>query len=106
MEGQAGNLVSVLIGTGGLAWVERPTLAPALIVGIATVAAFITAFYMFRLMGLTFWGKSRVDKAVEPKIHESPWTMTVPLIVLVAEFEPIQALLIPTPGAKRSVQLP
>ena len=30
---------AVLTGTGGLAWVERPTLAPALIVGIATVAA-------------------------------------------------------------------
>ena len=32
----------------------------------------MTAFYMFRLIGMTFWGESRVDKAVEPKIHESP----------------------------------
>jgi hypothetical protein len=30
---------AVLIGIGGLAWVEHPTIAPALIVGIATVAA-------------------------------------------------------------------
>ena len=32
----------------------------------------MTAFYMFRLMGLTFWGKCRVDPHVEPNIHESP----------------------------------
>jgi NADH-quinone oxidoreductase subunit L len=37
---------------------------------------------MFRLIGLTFWGESRVDKAVEPKIHESPPVMTVPLWLL------------------------
>ena len=46
------------------------------------VVALMTAFYMFRLMGLTFWGKSRVDPAVEPKIHESPRSMTVPLVLL------------------------
>ena len=39
---------------------------------IGVVVAVMTAFYMFRLIGLTFWGKSRVDPAVEPKIHESP----------------------------------
>jgi NADH-quinone oxidoreductase subunit L len=44
--------------------------------------AAMTAFYMFRLMGLTFWGTSRVDKAVEPKIHESPRSMTIPLVLL------------------------
>ena len=27
---------------------------------------------MFRLMGMTFYGKSRVDPAVEPHVHESP----------------------------------
>jgi NADH-quinone oxidoreductase subunit L len=40
----------------------------------------LTAFYMTRLMSLTFWGKSRVDAHVHP--HESPPLMTVPLIVL------------------------
>jgi NADH-quinone oxidoreductase subunit L len=49
---------------------------------IGVVVAVMTAFYMFRLIGLTFWGESRVDKAVEPKIHESPRTMTVPLWLL------------------------
>jgi NADH-quinone oxidoreductase subunit L len=49
---------------------------------IGVVVAVMTAFYMFRLIGLTFWGKSRVDPAVEPKIHESPRVMTVPLWLL------------------------
>jgi NADH-quinone oxidoreductase subunit L len=49
---------------------------------IGIVVAIMTAFYMFRLIGLTFWGESRVDPAVEPKIHESPRTMTVPLWLL------------------------
>ncbi len=45
----------------------------------ATGAA-LTAFYMTRLMALTFWGKSRVDKSVHP--HESGLSMTIPLMVL------------------------
>jgi NADH-quinone oxidoreductase subunit L len=49
---------------------------------IGIVVAVMTAFYMFRLIGLTFWGESRVDPAVEPKIHESPAVMTVPLWLL------------------------
>jgi NADH-quinone oxidoreductase subunit L len=49
---------------------------------IGLFVAFLTAFYMFRLMGLTFWGKSRVDPHVEPNIHESPPVMTWPLIIL------------------------
>ena len=49
---------------------------------IGVVVAMMTAFYMFRLIGLTFWGESRVDPHVEPDIHESPRSMTIPLIVL------------------------
>ncbi len=49
---------------------------------IGIVVAFMTAFYMFRLMGMTFWGPSHVDPAVEPTIHESPRSMTVPLVLL------------------------
>jgi NADH-quinone oxidoreductase subunit L len=44
------------------------------------VGAGLTAFYMTRLMALTFWGTSRVDKHVHP--HESGSLMTIPLIVL------------------------
>jgi NADH-quinone oxidoreductase subunit L len=49
---------------------------------IGTVVAILTAFYMFRLMGKTFYGPSRVDPQVEPTVHESPASMTVPLILL------------------------
>lgn len=44
------------------------------------LGATLTAFYMTRLMALTFWGKSRVPEEVHP--HESPALMTIPLIVL------------------------
>ncbi len=49
---------------------------------IGVVVAVMTAFYMFRLMGKTFYGPSRVDPHVEPRIHESPPTMIVPLVLL------------------------
>jgi len=49
---------------------------------IGFVVAGMTAFYMFRLIGMTFWGQSRVDPEVEPHIHESPPSMTRPLILL------------------------
>jgi NADH-quinone oxidoreductase subunit L len=49
-------------------------------VGILT--AFMTAFYMFRLFFLTFSRYSRADEHVEKHIHESPPTMTVPLMIL------------------------
>jgi NADH-quinone oxidoreductase subunit L len=44
--------------------------------------ALMTAFYMFRLMYLTFHGRPRMSHEVEHHIHESPKSMTVPLIVL------------------------
>jgi NADH-quinone oxidoreductase subunit L len=49
---------------------------------IGLIVAGMTGFYMFRLMGKTFYGKSHVDARVEPKVHESPRSMTVPLILL------------------------
>lgn len=52
-----------------------------LIWGIGAFAAFCTAFYMWRLTSLTFHGEERFDAShVHP--HESPKTMTVPLIIL------------------------
>ncbi len=49
-------------------------------VGLVTAA--MTAFYMWRLMALTFYGESRVDAKVAAHIHESPRVMTLPLVVL------------------------
>jgi len=50
------------------------------IVGLIT--AFITAFYTFRLIYLTFWGKPRMDAKTAKHVHESPWSMVLPLVVL------------------------
>jgi len=52
------------------------------IVGVITAG--MTAFYMFRLFYLTFAGQSRVPPEVEHHVHESPPSMTVPLICLAA----------------------
>ncbi len=49
---------------------------------VGFLVAGMTAFYMFRLMGMTFWGPSHVDPEVEHHIHESPPSMTRPLILL------------------------
>jgi NADH-quinone oxidoreductase subunit L len=49
---------------------------------IGVVGAFMTAFYMFRLIYMTFYGESRVDHEVLHHVHESPPIMTVPLIIL------------------------
>ena len=68
---------------------------------VAVITAILTAIYMTRMMVMTFWGKERFHDSDEHasedshdedeehhalphdfKPHESPWTMTVPLIVL------------------------
>jgi NADH-quinone oxidoreductase subunit L len=46
---------------------------------MALITAFLTAFYMFRLLFLTFFGKAK-DTKIHP--HESPLVMTLPLIIL------------------------
>ena len=50
--------------------------------GIALFAALLTAFYMFRLLFITFSGKFRGTHEQEHHLHESPSTMTIPLIIL------------------------
>jgi NADH-quinone oxidoreductase subunit L len=47
---------------------------------IGVITAALTAFYMFRLIFLTFHGNSRV--APDKHVHESPPVMTIPLIIL------------------------
>ena len=49
---------------------------------IGVVVALMTAFYMFRLMGMTFWGSWRGPREIWDRIHESPPTMVVPLVLL------------------------
>ena len=59
------------------AWGSSP-----LIYGIGLVTAFLTAFYMFRLIFVTFYGESRVNSEVASHVHESPAIMWVPLAIL------------------------
>ena len=49
---------------------------------VLSVAALGTAFYMFRLYYLVFGGENRSDPETRAHIHESPPSMTVPLIIL------------------------
>jgi NADH-quinone oxidoreductase subunit L len=48
------------------------------------LAAFLTAFYSWRLIILTFHGAPRADHHTMEHVHESPWTMMVPLLALSA----------------------
>jgi NADH-quinone oxidoreductase subunit L len=56
--------------------------AYAFVCGI--LAAFLTAFYSWRLILLTFHGEPRADHHTMEHVHESPWVMLIPLLVLAA----------------------
>jgi NADH-quinone oxidoreductase subunit L len=50
--------------------------------GIGCIAACFTAFYMFRLVFMTFFGECRINPKVKDHLHESPLVITIPLMVL------------------------
>jgi NADH-quinone oxidoreductase subunit L len=50
--------------------------------GVGFLTAGLTAFYMFRMIYLTFHGESRVDSHTAEHVHESPLSMTIPLMIL------------------------
>ncbi len=50
--------------------------------GMGILAALLTAFYMARLMALTFLGANRTGEPERAHLHEAPWIMTGPLVVL------------------------
>lgn len=59
------------------AYIKNPV-----IYGIALFTALLTAFYMFRLLFITFTGKFRGTQEQAHHLHESPAAMTIPLIIL------------------------
>ena len=69
-------------------WAKDEILGGAYIGGyyvvwvVGLVTAFLTAIFTFRMMFLTFWGKSRAPEEVQAHVHESPLVMTLPLILL------------------------
>ncbi len=60
----------------------RPAWLSTVIFVVAVVTALLTAFYMFRLLSRTFFGKSRAPEDVRSHIHESPKVMVAPLVIL------------------------
>ena len=50
--------------------------------GIALLASLMTVFYMFRLLFLTFYGPTRASQETMGHVHESPKSITIPLIIL------------------------
>jgi NADH-quinone oxidoreductase subunit L len=64
-----------LLGISGSAWLY-------LIYAFGLVAAFLTAVYMTRMMLYTFHGPNRTGEAERSHLHEAPWVMTGPLVVL------------------------
>jgi NADH-quinone oxidoreductase subunit L len=59
------------------AFIKSPVLY-----GIALFTALLTAFYMFRLLFITFTGKFRGTEEQSHHLHESPAAMTIPLVIL------------------------
>jgi len=46
------------------------------------LGALLTAFYMFRLVALTFFGENRADEHTKSHLKEQPWVVVAPLVVL------------------------
>jgi NADH-quinone oxidoreductase subunit L len=49
---------------------------------VGLIVAGLTAFYMFRLIFLTFFGNQHFSEEVRHQVHESPSSMTMPLLIL------------------------
>jgi NADH-quinone oxidoreductase subunit L len=62
----------------------RGTVQPVWLLfwGVGLAAALLTAFYMTRLMLYTFHGPNRTGAEAAAHLHEAPWVMTGPLVVL------------------------
>ena len=65
-----------------LAGAYEGPLGKPMLFWLGTLTAGLTAFYMFRGLAMTFYGKSRVEPETEHHLHESGYKMTVPLMVL------------------------
>jgi NADH-quinone oxidoreductase subunit L len=59
-------------------------LSNKLVWGLAIVSATLTGFYMFRMFFVVFFGQFRGTQDQKDHLHESPWLMTLPLVILAA----------------------
>jgi NADH-quinone oxidoreductase subunit L len=76
-EGSSPLSEAALFGVSGATWMGAIAI-------LLSIAAFMTAFYMGRLMIYTFFGPNRTGAKEQTHLHEVGWTMTVPLIALAA----------------------
>jgi NADH-quinone oxidoreductase subunit L len=64
-------------------WLGLPGSAVLYVLyGLGLLTAFLTAIYMTRMMLYTFHGPNRTGEAEQAHLHEAPWSMTGPLVVL------------------------
>ncbi len=63
-------------------WAFGSTRGSWYVWAIGAIAAGMTAFYMFRCLYMTFFGKQKTNAKAKDHIHESPLSMTIPLMVL------------------------
>ncbi|HET7460659.1 MAG TPA: NADH-quinone oxidoreductase subunit L [Longimicrobium sp.] len=74
-EGQSHLSNAALFGISGRVWM-------GFIGGTLSIAAFMTAFYMGRMMIYTFFGQNRTGDEERKHLHETDWTLKLPLVVL------------------------
>jgi NADH-quinone oxidoreductase subunit L len=60
-------------GDGAIYWISYLSVL---------LGVFVTALYTFRMFFLVFHGEERMDKETKSHLHETPWVVTVPLIML------------------------
>jgi NADH-quinone oxidoreductase subunit L len=65
-------------------WAFASTRGMKVVWVIGAITACMTAFYMFRCLYMTFYGEQRTHKKAKDHVHESPWVITLPLVVLAA----------------------
>jgi NADH-quinone oxidoreductase subunit L len=64
-------------------WLGMPgSVVLYVLYGLGLLTAFLTAIYMTRMMLYTFHGPNRTGEAEQAHLHEAPWSMTGPLVVL------------------------
>lgn len=61
---------------------EKTYTYGTLFYGLGIITALLTAFYMFRMTYLAFYGDSRASSHKTSHLHESPLVMTIPLVIL------------------------
>jgi NADH-quinone oxidoreductase subunit L len=65
-------------------WTFASTRGSMIVWVVGSIAAMMTAFYMFRSLYMTFHGEQKTDSRAKDHVHESPWVITLPLVVLAA----------------------